>query len=447
MWPFYRVRRFAFLSIAVVSLLVLAGIPLLGWTIHNSTDPAQNAMVLATALQVTATLSGLSIALVFVSAQLSSSAGRHLVLRELYRGWEVYVLLGYSIATILTGYVALASAGNFHSAGLMDATVVLAITSVLLIVPTLAQQIENLDPLNLAAKLVDRIGAKGMREYGLTEVFPASDASRLKSRLIMAGLRPADVDPLRPMHEVLMEAVNARDRVLFGKLFRHLLRPIAECYGTRWDVTATHLPMRPARRCVPRFRSLVNNDADRLHLTLGILHYSVKRARNLRGEWDGRDIGRHGILTAIADLIVSLTERRETESALQLCIFAALHISAEYAEVQPYGRIEPLNAYFEAAQRLDRTGRAAESTLCLEVLAWITAHGSQLTDERSRMAFEKLDESLQQIYRAAKKQAISNPSWVPGLAIDDPWREIPWAKDALVRCLVRQNLRPQSRPL
>lgn len=220
----YRIRQAAFIIIIISSTLIISGIWFNWFTFYKPKIFSESHIdtFLATAVQTTSTMGGLIVALIFITAQLSSS--RPSVLRELYRSVEVYILLAYLITTLILGYLTLTILSPFDKGTLdlriINIILIMASTSVILIVPVLILQIENLTPTTLVSKLADRIKPRAVIDYGLTTVqcLPG-DPTRIVYQLNTVGLRPRNVDPFRPIHEVLMEAVNVQDRVLFGKLF------------------------------------------------------------------------------------------------------------------------------------------------------------------------------------------------------------------------------------
>jgi len=420
----YHFRRIGFLTIVGASLVSIVGV----WTkcisLYNSRGYPDSHLdtLLATIIQNTGAVGGIAVALLFLTAQLSAS--KPSVLRELYRSIEIYILLFYFVVTLLLGYGTLAmlpsSIGDMR---FVDTALILASTFVLLVVPVLILQIENLDLTTLSSKLADRISPRAIVDYGLTSVqFDPGDPTRIKYRLITVGLRPRGVDPFRAVHEVLMEAVTARDRVLFGKLFRHFLKQIAVVYGARWDLSSRN----PFSYNSPNFllRTFARRYSleERIHLSLAILHYAVKRARNLKTEWDGRDIGRHGILTGIGDLIFCLSVIPQADITIRIAIYAALHIGEYYSSIHPFGRIEPFNAYFKTSMRLEEAGKIREAELCVAMLAWISVHTEQLRHDRSPELHNELPEKLRLIFLSSQGQAQKNAAWMPGLENDDPWR-------------------------
>lgn len=421
----YHFRRIGFLLIVGASLVSIVGVWINRISLYNSRGYSDSHLdtLLATVVQNTGAVGGIALALLFLTAQLSGSKSS--VLRELYRSIEIYILLFYFVTTLLLGYWTLAmlpaATGDMR---FVDTVLVLASTFVLLVVPVLVLQIENLDLTTLSSKLADRINPQAIIDYGLTSVqFAHGDPTRIEYRLITVGLRPLGIDPFRPVHEVLMEAVNARDRVLFGKLFRHFLKQIAVVYGARWDLSSQKPFSYDAPNFVLRILARRYSPAERIHLSLAILHYGVKRARNLRTEWDNRDIGRHGILTSIGDLIYCLSFIPQADVSIRISIYAALHIGEYYSAIRPFGRIEPFNSYFEASKRLEAAGKIREAELCVAVLAWISVHTEQLRIDRSPELHNELSEQLRLIFLSSQTQAQQNQVWMPGLENEDPWRK------------------------
>lgn len=426
----YQVRRLI-TSLTVIGTLAVL---LIVWLGHLCLYPpgeisSDNASTLiATIVQTTAELGGAALAVVFLSAQLWAAAGRPSILRELYRSKDIYILLTYLSLTLWAGYVALTVITNplvnISKCKIIDSLIVLAVASVLLIVPVVFSQIENLNQTALAAKLSARLKPKGIIDYGLTSVEPMpGQPNAIKYSLIMVGLRPSGVDPLRPLHELLMDAVNTRDRVLFGKLFRYLLAPIAKVYGGYWDLRGVKVNGSPGITAKLSSRRYRLNE--KIHLSLGILHYSVKRARNLLIEWEGRDIGRHGIITGIGDLIRCLAKIKDSDTSIRICLYATLNITKYYSGVRPYGRIEPMNAYFKAAEELWAAGKEREAILCAEILGWTATHTEQLGLERAGNLEDIFNTELHQAYTNAKEIAKNQLDWVPGSQEEDPWRDWP----------------------
>jgi len=427
-----RIRGSIVLTICGASVVVLALVLLGRLGFHSpNLDDGQISSLLGTVVQTTATFGAVALAVVFFTAQLSG-VGRPSVVRELYRSRDVYLLFGYSAATVLGGYVAMVSAGQLVApwrSRILDSIIVLGVASVLLVLPTLMSQIENLDQTMLAAKLVGRIKPAAIIDYGLSEVAVVPERKNgVTYELVTVGLRPRRVDPLRPLHELMMEAVNTRDRVLFGKLFRYLLAPVARVHGLNWDYYGDKSVWPSHPGWINRLRARRYSLSEKTHITLALLHYSVKRARNLLTEWENRDIGRHGIVTGVGDLIRSLATVKDGATAIRICLYATLHIEKFYCEVRPYGRIEPMNAFFETAQILFVAGKTEEAELCARVLGWVSVRTGQLTSERSPGLESLLSDSLKETYNGARDLASLDAVWLP-TAADDPWRNWPPSED------------------
>lgn len=422
-----RFRSFIIPTIVIASLVLLALIIFKNIHLHNpQLDDAQIYTLVGTVVQTTGTFGAVALAVMFLTAQFSGS-GRPSVVRELYRSRDVYVLFGYAAATVLSGYMAMVTTGQLMTPWrdrVVDIVMVFGGASVLLLLPALISQLENLDQITLASKLAIRITPPAIIEYGLTDVQALPD-KKVEFHIATVGLRPRLVDPLRPLHELVMEAVNVRDRVLFGKLFRCLLAPIAKVHGIAWDTygasSSPHLlPTVPWRAIRASRVSLV----EKTHVTLAILHYSVKRARNLLTEWERRDIGRHGILTGIGDLIKALAFVKDGATAIRICLYAVLHVETFYSDIRPYGRVEPMNAFFDAANLLYRAGKIEEANLCLAILGWVSINTQQLSAERSAGIESRLEEELRETYFNFKLTAQQDPDWIP-MYVDDPWRDWP----------------------
>lgn len=429
-----RIRGLIILLICGASAVGLALVLLGRVGFHNpNLDDGQVYSLLGTVIQTTGTFGAVALAVVFLTAQLSG-VGRPSVVRELYRSRDVYILFGFSAVTVLGGYAGMLTTGSLAAPWrdrVLDSVIVLAGASVLLVLPALMSQIENLDQTRLAAKLAARIRPKDIVDYGLADVRTVPGNKCVTYELVTVGLRPRWVDPMRPLHELIMEAVSARDRVLFGKLFRYLVSPVAKVHGLKWDYHGDKTQQAKSAGWITKLRSKRYTLTEKTHVTLSILHYSVKRARNLLTEWDGRDIGRHGVLTAIGDLVRCLARVTDSGTAIRICLFAVFHIERFYCDVQPYGRIEPMNGFFQSARLLMDTGKSTEAELCARILAWVSVHTGQFAPERSAGMKSLLGERLESVYEQAVNLALSDQTWTPATA-DDPWRNWPPAEDKIV---------------
>lgn len=421
------IRQIIATTVSAVSVVLLV-LVWVGWVeifpLKEDSFPHVNT-VLATLIPTTATFGIAAIAIIFLTAQVSAAYGKPSVLRELYRSRDIYILFYFLLTNIVCGYVLFILntdlSVTFLENKLLDTVLISAVAALALILPTLMAQIENLDPVILASKLSSRINALDIKKYGLTDVKLSKNSDVVSDyNLVTVGLRPHGVDPLRPMHEIILDSVKARDRVLFGKLFRYLLQPIARFHGAFWDprgikVVGENIIWLPAKK------SSINLE-ESLHLTLAIMHYAVKRARNLRQEWGGLDIGRHGILTGICDLIRSLARHGKTDTAIQICLFAAYHIERDYLKIKPYGRVEPMNAYFEAAKELMHFGKNHQADFCISLLAWATANTEQISPNRSGGIEFGLSEDLLTKYESLKNYFLTNPEAFP-TDTRDPWKD------------------------
>jgi hypothetical protein len=411
-------------SIAALMMVWTGAIEIFG--LREDSHPYVNT-VLAVLVPATATFGIAALAIVFLTAQVSAAYGKPSVLRELYRSWDIYFLFSFIISNVVGGYLLFVLNTDLPvtilKARLLDTTLITSVATTLLVLPTIMSQVENLDPLILASKLVSRITPSEIKLYGLTEVQVAVSERTVAAsyRLVTVSLRPSVVDPFRPMHEIIMDSVRSRDRVLFGKLFRYFLTPVARVHGAYWDPSTSDIVPKRARG---RKSTRLKNAADSVHVTLAVVHYSVKRARNLLREWDGLDIGRHGIVTGLCDLVRSLAPVEYADASIRICLFGVLNLERFYAGVQPYGRVEPINGYFDAANELERFGKIDAAQLCVALLGWVSVHTTHLSNSRSPNPRTVLTPELHRSYETVRQHLAVNPAPHPML-IDDPWTDWP----------------------
>jgi hypothetical protein len=405
---------------AVLLYLVLSGS--IGF--HNAIVDNEKYSLLGTVIQTTGTFAAVALAMVFLTAQLGG-VGRPSVIRELYRSKDVYVFFGYSAATVLVGYVAMLTTGSLGAPWndrVLDSVFILAGASLLLVLPALMSQIENLDQTRLAAKLASRIRVDEVIEYGRADAYPVPGISP-QDYGKLPHARPSD--PLRPLHELIKEAVYAQDRVLFGRLFRLLLTPVARAHGLKWDYHGLKRERSRKAGWITRLKSKEYNCEQKTDVAKVILNYSVKRSRNLlhNSEWGELDVGRHAILAGISNLIRSLARVKDGASTINLCLYAAFHIEETYRGVEPHGHIEPMNAFFDIGQLLFEVDEKPAAKLCARILGWVSVHTKQLSPDRASGMGTELCEELKIVYGEAVRLAQKDPNWTPiPEDDDDPWK-------------------------
>lgn len=388
--------------------------------------------LLSTLVQSLAAIMGITIAVVFITAQLAVRPNYSRTITQVYRNPTVLLVLLCFISGISLGVYLLSTLHYFIAAQdyrYLDCEIVLAISSILLLVPLTLEQIENLDPYLLAARLARRITTKGIRRYGLADVTPeVGSPQTVAYRLILWGHQHGEQDPLGAIHEIIMGAVGARDRVQLISLVRLLLKRIAGQAGvpfgrtpsrlTRghrfsWEVARGQIALILGReRCIP----------DQVTVALHILHYVVRRTANLRREWGDLDAVRQEFLWTLCDLIAALNMRSGTQQVIELCLYAVMHICLSYGNVRRYGRREPLVECYRLVSDLTESAKPRQAELCLQIVALLSVRTHQLPGEPRLRGERMLAPSALATYQAARTLALDQPEWVPGNADRDPWR-------------------------
>lgn len=410
-------------GIVLLSVVLLYFVYFRGLGFHSPTIVGDaRYSLLGSVVQTTGTFGALALAMIFLTAQLGG-VGRPSVIRELYRSNDVYILFGYSAATVLVGYIAMLTTGKMGppwNDRVLDSVFILAGASLLLVLPAVRSQIENLDQIRLATKLASRIKVEAVIQYGLADAYPVPGISTQDYGEL---LQAQSVDPLRPLHDLITEAVKAQDRLLFGRLFGLLLSPVAKAHGLKWDSEGPRREQLKEVGWITRFKSKEYSCKQKRDVTTVILDYSVRRARNLLHEWRELDVGRHAILGGLSDLIRSLARIRDDTTAIKLCLYATFHIEQSYCDVVPHGH-EPMGVFFDIAQLLFDVDKKPAAKLCARILGWVSVRTKQLSSDRVGEAETKLCDDLKTVYEEAIQSAEENRNWTP-LTEDsnDPWKK------------------------
>lgn len=430
------IRRILTFAIVIATLLCFAAIYYNQLSLFRAPQKEEDIAtalfyLLSTLVQTLGAITGIAVALLFLTAQFVSRPGTSRLLREVYWGPTGVLTMACFFSAISVGVLTLARVSILlenHDYRWADVNIVLAIATIALLCPLVLLQFENINPYAVARRLARRITVGRICAYGLAHVCTElTPPGRIRYAIRRWRLDHGHDDPLGGFHEVVMQAVDAHDRVLLSLLVRLLLSRIAVVNAVPYQLVST-----PRLNVAPRhlmycwlythFRR-PRSDSNRVAVTLHILHYIVRRARNMVAEWKGRDVVRQAFVRDIIDLIETLRLRDSTNQIIVLAEFAILHICLSYTTVPRYGRIEPLAALYVTATNLYENGRVNEATLCTEILAVIAVRTGQLPPS-ARLEFEKelSPGHLVDVYRSAMSRAIAEVDWLPGNVEEDPWR-------------------------
>lgn len=393
-------------------------------TVAGRADSVQS--LLGTLVSALAAVLGISLAVLFLTAQTSDLARRTRTVGELYRSRELIVALSFFLLALALTLVTLARADLLLASSdyrWVDISLGLTLASFLLLIPVALLQIENLDPRALGRKFARRVTVSAIGDYGLVQVGKDSEG-RMRLSLVTHGVTRRLADPLGPSHEVIMLAVESKDRLLLNQLVRILLSPIAKLAGTALAIEPSRAPtlLRTPMRRLRLIRSI--DPTSQLLVATHIVHYLIRRARNLRSEWGDRDVARHGFVTALSDLIDSLADARAPQDTVILCELAIKHICVAYADVTPWGRTEPLNDFVETIVALRHKGYDEAADVGGSILGYLRVHTAQLSSTRSPSYACALDARTKKVAEAGTESASAGVHWQPGPERLDPWQQV-----------------------
>ena len=108
----------------------------------------------------------------------------------------------------------------------------------------------------------------------------------------------------------------------------------------------------------------------------------VRRSQKMTTEW-GLDNHRQIFIINIADLIMALTQRKENDILIEICLHAILKICVDYQGIQIYGSYEPLTDMFELAQNLEHARFTRESKIAFKMLAFLDANTQYISHNKN----------------------------------------------------------------
>lgn len=387
--------------------------------------------LISTTTQSLSSILGITIAVLFITAQIIIKPRQTRVLSEIYSNIITLLVLLFYIIAIITGIITLAylpSILQYSDFRLIDLTILLGIVAVFSLGPLVLVQIENMHPYYLGIKLSRKITINRILAYQLISIeINPQKAGYYIYKLQVWGLYHHVDDPLGPLHEVIMVAVETKDRILLFALNRVLLKIIARSCGVPYSYNHKEINYESGLTryslsklyCHIKSRNTLQN---KISVSIHIIHYIIRRAQNLRREWDNRDIVRQAFILNLYDLIKSLNLRTDTCQLIDICLYATMHLSLSYAHIPPYGRLEPLTRYFQLAVDLYNKQKKQQAYLCSQILGYLSIKTDQIPIIYELIIVNQPHQELTDMYLEAKNMASLNRFWIPGEDSMDPWR-------------------------
>ena len=423
------IRRGLFLLIIATLSAALGSIAFgkLTLFVPPSVDPLASCQAMLTTLvQVLAAVLGISLAVLFLTAQTSELARRTRSATQLLRSRELMVALGFFTSALITGILTLARSPQIVRDGSyewIDVNIAIAIASFLLLLPVVLSQMENMDPVLLGTRFAKRVTVVRIQQYGLASVTKDPTSGRWKCALQTHSVGVGVPDPLGPFHEVVMRAVDGHDRLLLVQLVRLLLDRVACLSGGRLPSEAVQVRLQ-RKRGRARFHRPAST-SEQLAVTLHVLHYVVRRAWKMREEWGGLDVARHPFVSSLSDLIAHLASTGAPSEVIVLCEVAVLRICLAFAKIPAWGTLEPLTRFADALSALDVSGYPAEAEFGGRILGVLGVRTTQTTPSRAEHVTNSLPSHVMDQFRAAEASAQGDRDWLPNMIDDDPWATWP----------------------
>ncbi len=427
----YSIRVWFFRLVLVGSATLL--IAVLVGRVHLFTPAGTSVETLTVACYLLSSLvQGLSailavtITVLFLAALIYARERYARILAELYRDGTTLVVLGIYTAAIALGAISLSRVSLIVSTSaflVLDVNLVAALAALALLVPLVLGQLEHINPYLLAAKLAKRITIRRVLEYRLSDVWRDPQSTKVNYVLHVFGYQHGRDDPLAPFHEVVLWAVQNRDRVAMSSLIRLLLRVAADALAVPYApvVKPTTLKGAQVRRRLHLLVYRPRSEEQCVAVALFVLTYVVRRAQRLREEWGHLDIVRQQYILNILDLIRAAIWRPQGAVVAEVCLYASMHICLAYRMVLRYGEEEALRHYFILATELDAAGDPTLTLLCCEIIGLLAEQTRQIPEDLLRELEDALPDPLRAQYEAARRSA-TDPEWLPGTPGRDPWR-------------------------
>jgi len=416
------------LFVATIYLVITGRIRIFQQYVNPSDNLNTALYLLSTLAQSISAMLGITIAVLFISAQINSKTEYSRTLIAIYRSKSTIMAIFFMCVSVISSLVSLAMLGTIsyrNSWYVLDINLSISIASICLLVPLVLEQLENINPYALAKKFVRGISANSIKNYGLVIVNADSRREEVfQYELRQFGYGHGLEDPLGPIHELIMGAVSNKDRTQLTALLRTLIGKIASVCATSYKIEPSQLRRHLSQANILLQRTFKTPETveSRLRVAIHIFHYVVRRSFYLKKEWDSKDYVRQSFIIAVRDLIDSLIIEISNAKVIDVSLYAIMHICLGYNDVKRHGRYEPNISMFSVANDLYKAGFVQQANLAIDVLACLSVRTRQFEDVVSANDELGLDADLQARFEKEKKRATEDPSWFPGEEDGDPWR-------------------------
>lgn len=375
-------------------------------------------ILLPSVITMASTLGGIYIAVYFLTAQIRPLGVGNAALGVLYKNFSPYPVMLSVAVSLATSLVAMFGGVPANLRARLTSIAITTASYVAFSLPLVAtNQLRHLDKSFLASRILRDFSLSAVRRYGLVKI-EQRDGSGATIVLATNGLNYDRHDPLRAYHELVQQAIAERDRLLLGKLVGSLLKRSCEILCVAWQNDFSEVDDWRSRLTLRgRFHSVSSfEQAAIIHQ----LHYLVRLARNLHEQWPGLDVGRHGIQYQLAKFLACAAARRGSYVCCMATVSAIVEISRTYSDVNPYGRVEPLNSLAGSLAELERNGRTREVAYVLDALAMIQSNTNQLADLRGAPLLSALSSDHLSRLKSREKN-LKAGDWSLIIIGFDPW--------------------------
>jgi hypothetical protein len=390
--------------------------------VPNDLSVAVRSTLMSTIVQGLAALAGIAFVLLFITAQLMSGSRYTHTRVGLYssaRGLLTLVTFGAGVGLGVAAILQMRDSAGTSTSRLESLALFVSGLSVIRLVVIFMMQLENMNPLAVAWRLAADLDYRTTSRHGLILTTRVGDG-RVRYRLQPTPLYHGVADPLRPLHEIVMQACNDRDRVFFRQLMRILLFRVERVRRHAWS------PLREGNVLV-RFRRTNREQAleHRIEVELFVLHYVVRRCRALAREWSDvgfRDAVRQACVADLCEVATAVIVHPDDCQLVEPLLYGILHLCLGYRDVPRAGPDRSLGALPSIAARLLAQGNAEQAQLTIEILAALSVYTDQYPADRIAGSGLVMPDRLTEVWADARRRCETQTGWLPGEASDDLWR-------------------------
>lgn len=347
-----------------------------------------------------AAIFGILIAVYLLSSQIAGRRPYSRLVRTFYGSNDFPYFTVFFISLLYPVYIHaswayIAASKRYH---FIDVSVALYTACILCLASLMLKHLSIFNPKQVAERALQAFTVASVIRYGLVLVEVNTHNEQVKYHLKTWGHRHNLSDPLGAFHDILMEAIETKERTTLHLYLSVLIEKVAYLnnarFRRRFGLATGPVPFQFVSEYLDKLPVIGGSRKVEIKIQVVVhaLHYVVRRAQKMIAEWQF-DNHRQIFVINIADLILAFARNIKNAVVIDICLYAILKICYDYRNVPIHGSYEPLKDMFQLVPLLQKAELNREANLALKILAYLDLNTPYLSKNTS-VNYEEIIGSL-----------------------------------------------------